>query len=196
MKNLIITILVLFGAVAGVCWYKGISPDELKERVRAEFERISKGRTPKEMASAAADSALAFFGETASALDDVIPSRSGLEDAKDSLFSLRERLKRREFDIMEANARLSPYLDEAVKAKRAYDRAVEQSSSLIASYGVTDPRVQKSHHDLAVLKDRLEAANGRHRKWKRDNASRLADPEKDAQIIELKRLIKELGGDL
>lgn len=196
MKNLIITILVLVGAIAGVCWHKGISPEQLKETVRTEFEKIAKGRTPREMAGAAADNALAFFGETAGALDDVIPGRTDIEDVKERLVSLKERLKRREFDIMEANARLSPYLDEAVKAKRAYDSAVEKAAMLVANYGVTDSRVQKSHHDIAVLKDRLEAANSRHRQWKRENASKLADPEKDAEIVELKRMIKELGGSL
>ena len=51
-------------------------------------------------------------------------------------------------------------------------------------------------HDLAVLKDRLATANGKHRDWKSRNASRLKDVDADAEVIELRRRIIELGGRL
>ena len=196
MKNLLLTILVVAGAIAGVCYHKGISPAKLKEIARTELDKIFNGRPPKDIARSVAGGAVEFIGETASALDSVIPGMDDIEDARDSLKTLKERLKKRELAIMEENARLSPYFNEAVRAKKAYDRAVKEAERLLAQYGHTDSRVAKSHHDLAVLKDRLATANGKHRDWKSRNASRLKDVDADAEVIELRRRIIELGGRL
>ena len=114
----------------------------------------------------------------------------------DKIDELKKRLADREKAIELANAKLSPYISEAVKWKKAYDAALKNIDAVKKRFGETDAEMTAAHNELIVAKDKLETANRKHREWKEKNRARLKDPATDEEVISIKKALEELGVSL
>lgn len=98
-------------------------------------------------------------------------------DCLKMFYQLRgEALKRKE-QVLRENADKSPYGHQAAAAKRAFDekaREVEESSR------GDNP---KAKNELSQLREKYTALLEKHRAWKKENESKLKDPEKDPEYL-------------
>lgn len=191
MKKLLLTIVVLSGAAAAICHYKGIKPADIRDWID-EHTGALQNKTPAQAAGTVASGAAELAGEITDAISDALPDEETIDSIPGKLAELRKRLADREKAIRTANAKLSPYIERAVQLKRKYDAAMAEADALRKRYGDTDPRVVKAAQNLSTLGMELTKASDRHSNWKKANQARLKDPATDKECIELRREIKEL----
>lgn len=194
MKKLILTLLIIAGALAAYYHRQGLSPQEVWELAKAAWEKeIARGRSGGETAQALASGAREFAAETADAVSAIIPTTDDLIDMKVKLDELRKRRVRREAELEVENAMRSPYAAEAVKRKRAFDEALAAAKKAAEAYGGADARTAKAHHALSRARVDFTRANELHRKWKAAHAAELKTPDKDEECRRLQEEIEALS---
>lgn len=191
MKKLLLTLIVFGGAAAGICYYKGITPADIRDWIDAHSGAL-KGKTPAQVVVGAAKGAGELAGEITDAVSDALPSEEEIEGIPERLATLRARLADREKAIREANMRLCPYLERAAELKRKFDAATARADRLREKLGDTAPQTVQAAQDLAVLRIELTKANDRYVAWKKANASRLQSPDSDREYREIAAEIERL----
>ncbi|MBR1871316.1 MAG: hypothetical protein IJ802_05770 [Kiritimatiellae bacterium] len=190
MKRLLLTIVVLGALAVCICRIKGVTFADVRAFMRnAERTILGEGESKKTPSGFVGE----FADEFAQAVEAALPGADAQEAVEEQIRELRKRLAAREEAIQLANSKLSPYITEAVRLKRAYDAAVKKIDNVKEQYGQTSAEMTVAYQNMVAVKDKLETANRKHREWKERNRSRLADPEKDPEIIEIKDALRALG---
>jgi len=102
-------------------------------------------------------------------------------------YKLRAECDKIRYEINKKNGELSPYYKDAIAAQKKFDERAAEVHKLegkLLSSGSADgekirERLTRMKGEMSVLRGNLSTLSQKHRDWKKSNASRLIDVEKD-----------------
>lgn len=122
--------------------------------------------------------------ETASAADALSPRQ---QEAYRRFHACEEAIAARRDAVARANARLSPFLEEAVAATRACREKAAACEKIAKNpQAFSDDERRRAMYDMSRLRLAAQEANARHREWKAAHAAELERLEDDAEYRRLR----------